>query len=81
VNSPGSDSETLAVMPKRDPESGRPIVFYVYRVIPKKTTASAGDAYEGSAILKIRSAGADYLGGNYHTSRHTTGHFELRRLI
>ena len=36
VTSPGSDSETVIAQPKKEPESGRPILYYVYRVVPKR---------------------------------------------
>jgi hypothetical protein len=79
VFSRDSDSETLIALPKRDPESGRPILYYVYRVVPKNIKVDAGSSYEGSAILKVSNASYDRLSGNYFTSRRGTGHFELRR--
>lgn len=48
-------------------------------VIPKYGKADAGSSYEGSAILKISSAGPNRLSGNYFTSRQGTGHFDLSR--
>ncbi|MGY3582595.1 hypothetical protein ACVIGB_008338 [Bradyrhizobium sp. USDA 4341] len=79
VFSRDSDSQTLIALPKKDPESGRPILYYVYRVIPKYNKVDAGSSYEGSAILKISNAGPDRLSGNYFTSRQGTGHFDLSR--
>jgi hypothetical protein len=79
VFSRDSDSETLIALPKRDPESGRPILYYVYRVVPKNIKLDAGAPYEGSAILKMSNASYDRLSGNYFTSRRGTGHFELSR--
>jgi hypothetical protein len=79
VFSRDSDSETLIALPKRDPESGRPILYYVYRVVPKNIRFGVGGSYEGSAILKLSDTGHDRLGGNYFTSRQTLGHFELVR--
>ena len=79
VFSRNSDSETLIALPKRDSESGRPILYYVYRVVPKSIKVDAGASYEGSAILKISNSSFDRLSGNYFTSRRTTGHFELSR--
>jgi SMODS-associating 2TM, beta-strand rich effector domain len=79
VYSRDSDSETLAAVAKRDPESGRPMLYYVYRVVPKKVRIDAGASYEGSAILKISDIGNDRLSGNYFTSKQTLGHFELTR--
>jgi SMODS-associating 2TM, beta-strand rich effector domain len=65
--------------PKRDPESGRPMLYYVYRVVPKNIDPDAGQAYEGSAILKLSNTGINELSGNYFTSRQTKGYFELTR--
>ena len=79
VFSRDSDSETLIVYPKRDPESGRPILYYVYRVVPKNIKQGVGGSYEGSAILRLSSSGKDRWSGNYFTSRQTLGHFELSR--
>ena len=79
VKSEKSDSETMMAKPKKDPESGRPVLYYVYRVVPKQTSAYAGPSYEGAAILKFDTAQIDSLAGNYFTSRKTTGHFELTR--
>ncbi len=80
VRSDGSDSETLVVQPKKDPESGRPILYYVYRVIPKGGQDSAASSYEGAAILKFFEEDSHGLRGNYFTSRNTQGRFELQRL-
>lgn len=80
VESEDSDSETLMAKPKRDPESGRPLVYYVYRVVPKKTKAKAGLSYEGAAILKFDRGHSARMTGNYFTSRMRQGHFTLERL-
>jgi hypothetical protein len=79
VFSRDSDSETLIALPKRDPESGRPILYYVYRVVPKNIRVDVGASYEGSAILKMSSTRYDRFSGNYFTSRRGAGHFELSR--
>jgi hypothetical protein len=79
VTSDGSDSETLMAKPKKDPESGRPLLYYVYRVVPKQINAGAGSSYEGAAILKFESEQSNCLSGNYFTSRKTVGHFVLQR--
>jgi hypothetical protein len=81
VLSKDSDSQTLAIVPKKDPESGRAQLFYFYRVIPKKVDAEAREPYEGSANLRVSTAGATHLAGNYYTSVATDGHFELERSI
>lgn len=80
VSSPGSDSETLIAQPKKDPESGRPILYYVYRVVPKRLGGKSNVPYEGAAILRFSSSEVDALSGNYFTSRHTKGHFVLTRI-
>ncbi|WP_208509608.1 hypothetical protein [Variovorax paradoxus] len=79
VASMGSDSETLLVVPKKDPESGRPLLYYIYRVVPKKISNQAGSSYEGAAILKFESEQTNCLRGNYFTSRKTDGYFVLQR--
>lgn len=79
VASPGSSSQTLIAQPKKDPESGRPILYYVYRVIPKRVGVRSGPPYEGAAILHFSSSSADALSGNYFTSQRTQGHFTLTR--
>jgi hypothetical protein len=77
VDSEGSESETLIAVPRRDGESGRPMLYYVYRVVPKKNKSDAGHPYEGSALLKLTDG--NMLAGNYFTSRETKGRFQLRR--
>jgi hypothetical protein len=79
VSSRDSDSETLIAYPRRDPESGRPILYYVYRVIPKNINPNTGPSYEGAAILKVSNSGMNELSGNYFTSRQTNGYFHLTR--
>ena len=79
VSSEDSDSETLMAYPKKDPESGRPVLYYVYRVVPKNIKADAGASYEGAAILKLSNLGLNKLSGNYFTSRRSMGYFELTR--
>jgi hypothetical protein len=79
VAAPNSDSETLSAKPSRDSESGRPILYYIYRVVPKQIVVEAGHSYEGAAILKFSDSGIDSLKGNYFTSKRTKGYFELTR--
>lgn len=79
VSSKNSDSETMMAQPKKDPESGRPLLYYVYRVIPKQTSINAGHPYEGAAILKFSNSSGNSLHGNYFTSQHTRGHFILTK--
>lgn len=78
VSSNGSDSETLIAQPKKDPESGTPLLYYVYRVTPKLKNGESGADYKGAAILKFSPSEALMaLKGNYFTSAKTTGYFEL----
>lgn len=79
VSTRDSDSETLIAQPRKNSESGRPILYYVYRVIPKETAPNAGHPYEGSAILKFSENDMHQLSGNYFTSQRTNGHFSLTR--
>lgn len=79
VNSERSSSETMIAHPKKDPESGTPVLYYIYRVIPKQTDVSSGAPYQGAAILKFSGAGAGELRGNYFTSRPSKGHFIITR--
>lgn len=79
VRSTGSDSETIVVKTTKDSVSGRPIIFYFYRVIPKNIGAEPSPPYEGASTLKLFTEGNEVLRGNYFTSRNTKGHFELTR--
>lgn len=79
VMSESSDSETLIAQPKKDPESGRPLLFYVYRVTPKQIDQNSGPIYEGAAFLKFDGKKRNSLNGNYFTSRFTRGHFAMQR--
>ena len=81
VLSQDSDSQTLAIVPKKDPESGRAQIFYFYRVIPKKTGAGTREPYEGSANLRFSVVGPSQLAGNYYTSVATDGYFKLTRPV
>jgi hypothetical protein len=79
VESPGSDSRTLIAQPKRDSESGTPLLYYVYEVEPKRLNSKPGDPYKGSAILRYTGLATDTLSGNYFTSQNTHGFFLLKR--
>ncbi len=79
VCSTGSDSETIVVKTSKDSVSGRPIIFYFYRVIPKNIGGEPSLPYEGASTLKLFTEEGDVLRGNYFTSRNTKGHFELTR--
>lgn len=81
VMSQRSDSESMLVHPKKDPESGRPCLYYVYRVVPKQTDTNSGPVYFGAAILKFSKSETDVLRGNYFTSQQTKGHFVLTKKV
>ena len=74
-----SDSVTLSVVPKRDPESGRPSLHYLYR---NETIQGAGPdipPHNGAAILQLDLNDNNVLKGNYFTDRATKGHYVMRR--
>jgi hypothetical protein len=79
VHSKDSDSETLLAQLKRSPETGLPLLFYVYRVHPKRTAGNDYPLYDGSAVLKLSSSTKLGLEGNYFTDAKTRGHFRLTR--
>lgn len=79
VKSEKSDSQTLIAQPKKDPELGRPILYYVYLVTPKAVGVQPSQPYHGAAILKFSQAGGGELSGNYWTTKQTGGHFRLLR--
>ncbi|NBF01729.1 hypothetical protein GV819_05435 [Pseudomonas sp. Fl5BN2] len=75
-----SESNTQAVIVKRDPESGRPILHYVYTVRPKQISVGAEPTYDGAALLKVSHDDYDQLQGNYFTSLSTNGYFSFVRI-
>lgn len=81
VHSDGSDSQTLIAQPRRDPESGRATLYYVYVVNPKAIGSDAAAKYDGAAILRyFPEEEGGTLRGNYWTSVKSKGHFTLLRL-
>ena len=79
VRSNDSDSETIVVKTAKDLASGRPMIYYFYRVIPKNLKENSSPPYEGASTLRLFSEEGGVLRGNYFTSRNTKGHFELTR--
>lgn len=77
VSSKHSDSHTLSANPRRSPESGRPVLYYIYSVTTKSTSGWKSKTYQGSAILEFDRGGDSALEGNYWTSEHTSGRFRL----
>lgn len=74
-----SESESLSVKPKKDPESGRPHLFYFYRNTPKHNGSNKDDWHEGAVILRVDPKNINLLEGNYFTSRSTGGRLMLSR--
>jgi hypothetical protein len=68
-----SESETLVIQPKKNPDSGRLQFYYIY----KNTSIEKGDnklaSHIGTAILKVAPDNNDILQGNYFTDRDTKG--------
>ena len=81
VEARDSDSYTLMAKPKKDPESGRPLLYYIYQTTPKHISENNNyDTYRGAAILQLGLENTNRLSGNYFTSRQTNGHLELNRV-
>lgn len=72
-----SESETLVVQPKKNSESGRLHLYYIYRNEPKSTTPL--ESHIGTAILKFPPQNTSLLEGNYFTDRNTKGVLKLKR--
>ncbi len=81
VSSEDSDSNTLLAKPQKDSESGRAILYYIYRNTPKLKNGNQSLPYIGTAILKLGHTNFDLLEGNYYTDRTTTGYYKLKRKI
>jgi len=79
VMSEDSESNTLLAKPKKDPESGRPMLYYIYRNTPKLKNGNNVIPYDGTALLKLAHNNLNYLKGNYYTDRLTYGRYELKR--
>jgi predicted pore-forming effector associated with SMODS systems len=79
VHSPNSDSQTLIAQPKRDAESGRPHLYYVYLVTPISSSPNRGAPYYGAAILRFFEEDGGSFRGNYWTTQSTKGTFTLHR--
>lgn len=81
VEAEDSDSQTLLAVPKKDSETGRPLLYYVFLTTPKHRVGMGNpEPYQGAALLKVGVESMDYLQGNYFTSRKSAGHYELRRV-
>lgn len=81
VEAEDSDSQTLLAKPKKDVETGRAELYYVYLTTPKhKSDSSCQQPYKGTAILKLGLDDDGLLQGNYFTSRKTVGYYVLKRV-
>lgn len=81
VEAEDSDSQTLLAKPKKDVETGRAELYYVFLTTPKhKSNIVPQEPYKGAAILKLSLEGNELLQGNYFTSRKTVGYYELKRV-
>ena len=81
VEAEDSDSQTLLAKPKKDVETGRAELYYIFLTTPKhKSNTDHQEPYKGAAILKLSLEGNGLLQGNYFTSRKTIGHYELKRV-
>lgn len=75
-----SESNTVALCVRKDPESGRPLLHYIYEVREKYTEPGQNKVYRGAASLQLDAQSLDELAGNYFTSRGTGGRFHFARL-
>lgn len=79
VEAPASDSRTLSAVPKKDPESGRAALHYIYLVTPHAKLGKASASYHGAAILTLSDDGAPKIAGNYWTSHQSDGRLIMAR--
>lgn len=79
LQSKQAESETLSVVPKKHPESGRPHLHYLYEAKPRAGCQNDNPAHIGAAILKPDLDNRDILRGNYFTDRATSGHYIMTR--
>ena len=76
VDTTNSQSITLAAHPRKEPQSNRPLLDYIYQVTTKPRDGEPSSTYQGAAVLRFDEAIKE-LSGNYSTSRHTSGTFRL----
>ena len=81
VEAKDSDSQTLMAKPKKDTETGRAELYYIFLTTPKdKGSIKSKAPYKGAAILKLNIECDQKLEGNYFTDRETCGYYELTRI-
>lgn len=81
LQAPDSESSTIVLVARKDPESGRPILHYVYEVTEKQIRPGAERVYRGAASLKVDTVNPKLMQGNYFTERGGKGHFSFSRKI
>jgi len=74
-----SESETLVIQPKKNPDSGRLYFYYIYKNTPIDNGENRLKPHIGTAILKILANNNDILEGNYFTDRNTQGFLKFIR--
>ena len=81
VEAQDSDSQTLLARHKKDVETGRAELYYVFLTTTKlKSSTDNQQPYTGAAILKLSHVDNEVLQGNYFTNRKTVGHYQLKRV-
>jgi hypothetical protein len=80
VEARDSDSSTIAVVVRRDTESGRPLLHYIYEVTDHQVRPNAEHVYRGAASLRVDTLEPRYMRGNYFTARGSQGHFKFERV-
>lgn len=79
VEAPDSESRTLSAVPKKDAESGRAALHYIYLVTPHAKQGKSSTSYHGAAILTVSGEAPQKLSGNYWTSHQSDGRLSLTR--
>ncbi|ROZ79847.1 hypothetical protein EEB15_02850 [Ramlibacter sp. WS9] len=80
VDAPNSESNTIALVLKKDGETGKPLLHYIYEVREKHTHPGGDNVYRGAASLAFDAHSDRQLSGNYFTSRSTAGRFQFSRV-
>jgi hypothetical protein len=80
VDASNSASNTIALVLKKDTETGKPLLHYIYEVREKHTRPGGDNVYRGAASLTFDALSDRQLSGNYFTSRSTAGRFQFSRL-
>ena len=76
-----SESETLVIQPKKNPDSGRLQFYYIYKNTPIDKGNNNLQSHIGAAILKIDPHNNCILQGNYFTDRNTHGLLKFTKII